>query len=265
MGYPPQPPQDPYGHPYGQSGPQQPYGHSGPQQQPYGYGYQPPTSPPPPPRRSNLPLILALAIGIPLLLLGGCAAVVLVLADSGRDAVVTEADSPTMVMPSKEPASSALPAEEQSSPPAAEEAKEEPSTAAVGSALTLQGMDPGLKVKVTVARLVDPATPASDYMKPKAGNRFVAVEVTLENVGQAVYSDAPTNSGILIDGENQQHRSTYQDVREGQSFGGMATINAGDKRKGVIVFEVPEGSKLTKFQFGLNSGFARQKGEWTLS
>lgn len=256
MGYPP-PPQDPYG----QQPPSQPYGNSGPQ---YGYGYQPPTSPPPPPRRSNLPLILTLAVGLPLLLLGGCAAVVLVLADSGRDAVVTKADSPNMVMPSKVPASSAPPTE-QNSPPPEEEAKEEPSTAAVGSALTLQGMDPELKVTVTVARLVDPATPASDYMKPKSGNKFVAVEVTLENAGQAVYSDAPTNSGILIDGEGQQHRSTFFDVKEGQSFGGMATINAGDKRKGVIVFEVPEGAKLTKFQFGLNSGFAQQKGEWTLS
>jgi hypothetical protein len=250
MGYPPQPPQDPYG--------QQPYGNSGPQPQ-YGYGYQPPTSPPPPPRRSNLPLILTLAVGLPLLLLGGCAAVVLVLADTGRDAVVTEADSPNMVIPSKEPATSAPPAEE------SQPAKEEPSTATVGGAITLQGMDAGLKVTVTLVKMVDPATPAQDFMKPKAGNKFVAVEVTLQNAGQAVYSDSPTNGAMLIDGEGQQYRSTLYDVREGQSFGGSATINAGDSRKGVIVFEVPEAAKLAKFQFALDSGFAEQKGEWALN
>lgn len=255
MGYPPQQPE-----PYGQQ-PQQPYGNSGPQQ-PYGYGYQPPTSPPPPPRRSNLPLILVLAVGLPLLLMGGCAAVVLVLADTGRDAVVTEADSPNMTLPSREPAGSAPPAES-TAPPA--ETKEEPATATVGGAITLQGMDAGLKVTVTVTKLVNPATPAQDFMKPKAGNRFIAVEVTLQNAGQAVYSDSPTNGAMLIDSEGQQYRSTLYDVREGQSFGGSATINAGDSRKGVIVFEVPEATKLAKFQFGLDSGFAEQKGEWTLS
>jgi hypothetical protein len=254
MGYPPQPPQDPYG----QQPPQQPYGNSGPQPQ-YGYRYQPPTSPPPPPRRSNLPLILTLAVGLPLLLLGGCAAVVLVLADTGRDAVVTEADSPNMVIPSKEPAASAPPAEE------SQPAKNEPSTATVGGSITLQGIDPGLKVTVTVNKLVNPATPEQDFMKPKAGNKFVAVELTLQNAGQAVYSDSPTNGAMLIDGDGQQYRSTIYDVKEGQSFGGSATINAGDSRKGVIVFEVPEGAKLAKLQFALNSGFAQQKGEWTLS
>lgn len=250
MGY-PQQPQDPYGQ-------QQPYGGSGPQPQ-YGYGYQPPTGPPPPPRR-NVGLIVLLAVGVPLLLLGSCAAVVLVLAPTGRDAVVTEADSPSKVLPSREPASKQPTGEAK-----AEEAKKEPSTASVGGAITLQGTDPGLKVTATVNQLVNPATPAQDFMKPKSGNRFVALQVTLANVGQAVYSDSPTNGAMLIDGEGQQYRSTIYDVREGQSFGGSATINAGDSRKGMIVFEVPESAKLAKFQFALNSGFADQKGEWTLS
>ncbi|TMR09008.1 DUF4352 domain-containing protein [Nonomuraea turkmeniaca] len=251
MGY-PQQPQDPYG----QQHPQQTYGHSGPQPQ---YGYQPPTSPPPSPRRSNVGLIVLLAVGIPLLLLGGCAAVALVLVDTGREAVVTEADSPNMVMPSKEPSASAPPAEN------SEAAKEEqPSTATIGGAITLQGMDPGLKVTVTLNKVVNPAT-GDQFSKPQSGNKFVALEVTLANQGQAVYSDTPTNGAILIDSEGQQYRSTFHQVQEGQSFGGLATINTGDTRKGVIVFEVPEPAKLAKFQFALNSGFADQKGEWTLS
>ncbi|TMR94342.1 DUF4352 domain-containing protein [Nonomuraea basaltis] len=259
MGYPPQPQG-----PYGQQQPQQPYGYSGPQPAHPGYGYQPPTSPPPPPRR-NIGLIVLLAVGVPLLLLGGCAAVVLVLSGTvtSREALVTEADSPNMVLPSGGPASSA-PAAESTAPPV-EEAKEQPSTATVGGSLTLEGTDPGLQMTVTVNKLVNPATPAQDFMKPKTGNKFVAVQVTLSNVGQAVYSDAPTNGALLIDGEGQQYRSTFYEVREGQPFGGMATINNGDSRKGVIVFEVPETAKPAKFQFGLNSGFADQKGEWTLS
>jgi hypothetical protein len=193
--------------------------------------------------------------------LGGCAAVVLVLADTGREAVVTEADPPSMVQPSKGPnASSAPPAEESE----AAKPEEKASTATVGGSITLQGLDPGLKVSVTLNRVVNPAT-GDQFSKPQTGNKFVALEVTLTNQGDAVYSDAPNNSGILIDGEGQQHRSSFHQVTEGQGFGGMATINKGDSRKGVIVFEVPEAAKLAKFQFGLNSGFADQKGEWSLS
>ncbi|SEH00353.1 protein of unknown function [Nonomuraea solani] len=265
MGYPSQPQG-----PYGQNQPQQqPYGYSGPQP---GYGYQPP-APPPPPRR-NIGLIILLAVGIPLLLMGGCAAIVLVAADTGREAVVTTADPPNAVLPSKLPESSApvdkavetQPAEQPvEQPTEQQQADQGPSTATIGGSITLAGRDPGLQVAVTVVKLINPATPAEDFLKPKSGNKFVALEVTLQNAGQAVYSDSPTNGATLIDGQGQQYRSTVYRVREGQSFGGSATINTGDIRRGVIVFEVPEAAKLTKFQFALDSGFAEQKGEWTLN
>ncbi|MER7500434.1 DUF4352 domain-containing protein [Nonomuraea pusilla] len=252
MGYPSQPHD-----PYGQQPPQQPYG-SGPQypQQSYGSGPQHPTQygygyqQPPPPKRSNIGLILVLAIGIPLILLGGCGAVVLIVGDSTRDSVVTEADSPNAVMPSKQPSSA---------PPK----KAEPSTATVGGSISLEGFE-GLKMSVTLTKLVDPAT-GGQYTSVKSGYRLVAVQLTLKNVGSTVYSDSPTNGAFLIDADDQQYQTSFQDVQEGQGFGGQATINAGDSRKGVIVFEVPKSAKLAKFQFALNSGFADQKGEWTLS
>ncbi|MEO3889520.1 hypothetical protein [Nonomuraea sp. B5E05] len=49
----------------------------------------------------------------------------------------------------------------------------------------------------------------------------------------------------------QQYRSSFHDVREGQSFGGSSTIHVRDTRKGVIVYEVPEGAKPAKFQYAL--------------
>lgn len=262
MGY----PQQPQG-PYGQQ-PQHPYGQSGPQPQ-YGYG-QPP--PPPPPRR-NVGVILLLAIGLPLLLLGGCAAVVVAL--GGTNTVTAEPDSPILVAPSRVPASSAPAAAENTAPaqqPPQEQQQEQPkpaqqgqAAAAVGGSITLQGMDAGLKMKVTVDRFFNPATPAEDYMKPKAGTKLVALQVTLSNVGSAVYDSSPEGGAVLIDDQGQQYRTTFGRISEGQGFGGQATINAGDSRKGVIIFEVPESAKLVKFQYGLNSGFARQKGEWSLS
>ncbi|MEV0231427.1 DUF4352 domain-containing protein [Nonomuraea sp. NPDC050786] len=178
---------------------------------------------------------------------------------------MTKADSPNMVMPSKQPEANQPAATEPAQQQPQEQPRQEPSAATVGGAITLEGTDPGLKMTVTLTKVVNPATPAQDFMKPKTGNKFVALEITLANAGQAVYSDSPTNGAMLIDGEGQQYRTTLFDVREGQSFGGSATINMGDTRKGVLVFEVPEGAKPAKLQFALNSGFADQKGEWTLS
>ncbi|MGA4992967.1 DUF4352 domain-containing protein [Nonomuraea bangladeshensis] len=244
MGYPPQ--QGPYEQqPSNQ--PNQPYGYSGPQPQ---YRYQPPTGPPPPPRRNNTVLILLLAIGLPLVLLGGCAAIVMMLASS-NDSVVTEPDRPNLTIPKSS----------QPSSPRSEEAQK-PATATVGGTITLEGFE-GLKMAVTLTKLVDPATGAQ-FSEPKAGRRLVAVQLTLKNIGQTVYSDSPTNGAYLIDADDQQYSSSFHDVQEGQGFGGQATINNGDSRKGVIVFEVPKKAKVAKFQFGLNSGFADQKGEWSL-
>ncbi|MFI6812757.1 PASTA domain-containing protein [Nonomuraea sp. NPDC050328] len=72
--------------------PQQPYG-----QHPHpGYG--------PPRRRSNLPLILGLAIGLPLLLLGGCVAIVVAAGGDSRDrtSVAGQSSAPPPSAPATE-------------------------------------------------------------------------------------------------------------------------------------------------------------------
>ncbi|MEV0160920.1 DUF4352 domain-containing protein [Nonomuraea fuscirosea] len=270
-------------------------------------------------------LIMLLAVGVPLLLLSGGAAVAMVLTDTGGGPVT---DGAIMVMPSREPLGDPSaqdttdPATGQTGQDAAGQVAQNPDgqtvqdpagqaardstgqtvqdpaeqtgqdsagpagqdpagqtgpgsvgqtgqagrgPVAVGEAVTLAGRTPGLQMSVTVNQLVAAATPASDLLKPKAGAKLVAVQVTLVNTSQAVYGDAPSNGAWLIDTQGQQYRSSVYGVREGQSFGGSTTINAGDSRKGMIVFEVPEGAVPAKFQFALDSGYAEQKGEWTLS
>ncbi|MGI5285320.1 DUF4352 domain-containing protein [Nonomuraea polychroma] len=188
--------------------PQQPPGQQPPHGHGYGYGYQPP----PPPEKGNLAVILLLAIGLPLLLLGGCGAVFFVLtADqssvAAREALQTEADEDppdVQLDPGTAPPPSAAP--EQTTAPDQTTIQQQ-QAAKIGDAITLEGNDPGLKVAVTVNWLFSPATPADTFTKPQTGKRFVAVEVTLTNQGQAVYSDSPTNGAVLIDAEGQQYRA----------------------------------------------------------
>ncbi|GII03603.1 hypothetical protein Pta02_56110 [Planobispora takensis] len=137
-----------------------------------------------------------------------------------------------------------------------------PEVAEVGQAVTVQGLHPGVRVAATLTRVVDDATPANPFLKPRDGSRYVAVELTLENVGQEVYSDSPMFGSTLIDSEGRQYQATFGEVKEGVSFGGAVTVSKGDSRKGVIVFEVPASAAPAKFQFGTILG--ERKAEWAL-
>ncbi|WP_345681334.1 DUF4352 domain-containing protein [Streptosporangium roseum] len=135
--------------------------------------------------------------------------------------------------------------------------------AKVGETITVKGLQPGVEVAVTPNRVIDNATSGNQFLKPKDGNRYIAVELTLKNVGQEIYTDSPAVGGTLIDAEGQQHRPTFAEVTEGAAFGGSVTVNRGDTRKGLIVFEVPASATPAKLQFGVM--FGQQKGEWALS
>lgn len=243
---PEQPPRQPY--PYQPpSGPQPPqYGHQG--YPPPGYGQPPPQ----PPKKSNTGLIvLAVIGGICLVLFAGCAA--LIALSSGNTPEVVTATAPA--------ATAAAEPQTEVTDQGQGQADKQP--AQVGGTLSLKGFE-NVQVDVTVTKVELKATPANEFMKPKAGNRFVAVQLQLANKGQATYQDSPSNGALVIDDQGQQYRSTFGEVKEGQAFQGSVTMGPGDSRKGVIVFEVPDGAKLAKFQFALNSGFADQAGEWML-
>lgn len=132
--------------------------------------------------------------------------------------------------------------------------------AGVGATITLHGFN-SLQMDVTVTKVILSATPANDFLKPKG--RYVAVEVELTNTGSVPYSDSPSNGATLIDDQDQQYHATYGDVKQGVQLS-STSVAIGDRRKGVIVFDIPEDVKLVKFQFGLDSGFADEKGEWAL-
>jgi hypothetical protein len=134
--------------------------------------------------------------------------------------------------------------------------------AKVGETITVAGLTPEVQVAVTLNRIIDNATPGNQFLKPKNGNRFVAVELSLKNAGQEVYTDSPIVGAALIDAEGGQHHATLAEITEGLSLGGAVNIAVGDSRKGVIVFEVPAGAKPAKLQFGVM--FGQQKGEWQL-
>ncbi|MEV0621133.1 DUF4352 domain-containing protein [Nonomuraea sp. NPDC050404] len=225
----------------------QPY-ESGPQ-----YVYSPPTPPHPRPPRRRTGFVVALAVGIPLLLFAGFATAWLVLVVPVRDAGLSSSGQPSPGPTSEEPV--------QVLPDGGDGARTLQSK--TGETLTLKGREAGLTMAVTVNQVFDRAE--STYgRQPQGGHRFMAVQLTLTNKGRDTYNDSPAIGAAVIDAESQEYPSVVAEVKQGRQFGGTTSISPGDTRKGLLVFEVPERAKLVKFQFGLDGGYAEQRGEWTL-
>ncbi|WP_436777448.1 DUF4352 domain-containing protein [Yinghuangia sp. YIM S09857] len=140
-----------------------------------------------------------------------------------------------------------------------------PKTAAVGDTISLSGYE-GEKIDVTVVKVVDPAQPTSDYSfaKPKDGMRFVAVQWRVANTGSTVSESGPTTGSTLADARGQEFRSTYAETTAGVPYSSGTKVQPGQSRLGVVVYEVPLDSKIVAIEFGANSGFADETGQWTI-
>lgn len=150
---------------------------------------------------------------------------------------------------------------EQTEPEATEPAEQK--TAQIGDVITLVGSDETLKIAVKLNKVFPSAQPKDTFIGAGDGNEFYGVELILKNVGTVAYDDSPANGTVVIDDEGQQYGATLADLKHGVSLN-STTIAPGDVRKGVIAFAVTKGAKIVKLQMGLNSGFADQKGEWTI-
>jgi hypothetical protein len=135
----------------------------------------------------------------------------------------------------------------------------EPSQAAVGDTLTLEGFD-GLTMAVTLSEL-DRRLEVNEEFDMGS---YVGVRLTLTNTGEVAYDDSPSNGATLVTEDDQQLSSTILFEDADCSGAESARIAPGDTREVCVVFEREEGQGLRLFQFALDSGFAEQTGEWEL-
>ena len=64
---------------------------------------------------------------------------------------------------------------------------------AIGATLDVEDFT-GATVAVTMTQVIDPATGANEFYTPNPGDRFVAVDMTLQNPGTATISDDATTT-----------------------------------------------------------------------
>ena len=119
-------------------------------------------------------------------------------------------------------------------------------------------------MKVRVIRVIAPLTVGEFDEPQEPKNRFVGVQILLQNVGEKTYSDAPSNGATLITAKDEEADATIVSGGACTAGGGDVKISSGAKRRLCIPFEVRGKQKLKTFQFGLESGFGPQTGEWSL-
>ncbi|MBT8239689.1 MAG: DUF4352 domain-containing protein [Acidimicrobiia bacterium] len=125
-----------------------------------------------------------------------------------------------------------------------------PPAANIGSTIRLEGFGDDV-TDFTIHQIVDPATPASDFTTPDAGNRWVSVLVGVRPVvgdyNRCLQSilELRGSNGALEDAFN------YRPISEGPDIGCMA-IRQGDRRVGWLTFELPNGVQPTRLEGNIN-------------
>lgn len=146
---------------------------------------------------------------------------------------------------------------------AAEETTED-KTAAVGDTLTLKGIEDGEQLDVTLKKWLPTAKPGTEFDVPQDGKRWAAAQFELVNTGSKVYADSPSNGAKAADSEGQRFDAWFGEISAGPAMSSDVSLPKGEKALGWIVFEVPKDSKIVSVQFGMNSGFSNQTGQWSV-
>ncbi|MFE3197574.1 DUF4352 domain-containing protein [Embleya sp. NPDC059237] len=187
------------------------------------------------------------------------------------DKVVTKANNPTIIDKSVSeppgavsptvaaPGASAAPATQAAAAPTSTRPSAPPA-AKVGDTLTLTNAK-GVPVDVTLVKLVDPASSSNQYLKPKAGNRYVAIQWKIVNSGDQPITDTPNFGSHLIDADGQQFGSSFGETSAGPAFPSSVSIPPGGVRLGFVTYEVPTAAKITTIQLQI-SMMSTNTGQW---
>ena len=119
-----------------------------------------------------------------------------------------------------------------------------PETGPVGSTLFVEN-----GTLAVSANVVDPAEGA--LAAPESGKRFVAVSLTLSDVGgEPVSGNANVDFAVLAT-DHQTHLPVFEEVAGCTNFAfGDFILAAGETAAGCVMFELPYGVDVTQVRFG---------------
>lgn len=96
------------------------------------------------------------------------------------------------------------------------------------------------EMSAKVNKIADPITPENDFDKPGNGNHFVAVNITMTNLGDKNLNAGTTCLKVKLD-DNTSAREDFASYGQRLDYG---TLYKGDTTTGDVVYKVPNGKKI---------------------
>lgn len=119
------------------------------------------------------------------------------------------------------------------------------------------------RIAVTVARVIDPAT--VPYGRDAAKN-YLAVEMTIKNIGRLTITGDANNDVSVIGSDRQNHPSSLAAVSECTNFlYGQFVLAPQEAAAGCVAFALPPGVTPTRVKYSPSSGISVDVGEWTVA
>jgi hypothetical protein len=131
-----------------------------------------------------------------------------------------------------------------------------------GGSLTLRGLIYGSTARITLLRVIDPATPSyPSRLHPRSGDRWVAVQLKIRGLG-GTWTDVPANDGRLIDSLKRQHRAFPPEYGTVEPRMPPLDLEPGRVQVGNLVFELPKSARPRTFKYVISGG---NTGAWDLT
>ena len=133
-------------------------------------------------------------------------------------------------------------------PPPASPTPEKRAVYGLGDSVTLDN----LTITLNAVLSIEP----TDFWKPDDGNKFIGLDVTLENVGATAVTVSSLVQMELVDSSGFTYDVDMMAELAADVSGPDGEIAAGTKKRGIVGFQVPIGATGLVFQFDPSLFFA---------
>jgi hypothetical protein len=127
--------------------------------------------------------------------------------------------------------------------------------AKIGSSFDVQDGS-GDTYSVTLVKVIDPAQAADGITTPDSGKRFAGAVFRIKALsGSPQYEDA-NNDAVIIGSNGQTYTADFDDIAGYTNFAnGTIHVAQGETVIGAVTFQIPDGVKVAKVQWGAASNF----------
>jgi len=113
----------------------------------------------------------------------------------------------------------------------------------------------GVKFRVTLVKIIDPARGADEYATPDSGKRFVGAIFKIKALSGSPQDENANNDAAAIGSDGQTYLADFNDISGYTNFdNGSIQVTQGETVTGSVTFQVPDGVTITKVQWTSASG-----------